>query len=148
MVHAAEDSAFRKVALDVMERSAARRDALPPQPRSAAAAQASGHQDFGLGPHHSRRSAATWPKDQLKQVRRVALDGPEFLPALEKNLSMRKYAVLNCIMIIQTHTTFQPRDVTQLSNSRYPLFQPCLTRLLAREVDSATLWARIPQSQQ
>ena len=85
MVHAVEDSAYRKLALDIMMRSAARRDALPPQPRSAAAAQASGHQDFAPGPHHSRRSAATWPKEQLKQVRRVAVDGPEFLPALKKN---------------------------------------------------------------
>ena len=66
MVHATKDSVFWKVALDVMEQSTARQDALLPQPGSAAAAQASGLQDFGLGPHHSRRSAATWPKDQLK----------------------------------------------------------------------------------
>ena len=85
MVHAAEDSAYRKVPLDVMRRSAEQRDALPPQPGSAAFARASGHVDFAPGPHHSRRSAATWPKEQLRQVKRVALDGPEFLPALKKN---------------------------------------------------------------
>jgi hypothetical protein len=85
MVHGAEAAAWGRVPLDAMQRSAMARDALPAQPGSVAAVRDSGYRTLTPGPHHKRQSAFTWPKDQLNGVKRVAVEGPDYLPPPKQN---------------------------------------------------------------
>ena len=85
MVHL-QDTAWADMSLDVMEKSAKKRKALPTQEGSRDYIRSKNYVAGSMKPGpHQGKTTYKWPALQLKQVQRVATEGAEFLPAMMKN---------------------------------------------------------------
>ena len=78
------DTAWARPALDVMVKTTAAKNELSAQPGSADYIRSIDYASFEPGPHQGK-STISWPKDQLKQVKKVVEHGPSNLAAMKSN---------------------------------------------------------------